>query len=155
MGSSWEQDWCDYHMFREPESLFSCSGRPDFACLVGALTSPCICRASTKVLCKYDPVTASRAAAVVIASRLGKSPCSFEVSSNPVAHRLCTKVVVGEHLVPSVLYLLQVQHTSSLDEKVSWPRLRDPSFSLNQIRISIRAGLSSLLGLQDPPVGFS
>lgn len=55
MGSSWGQDWCDCHMFRESENLF----RPDFGCLVDASTSPYVCRASTPGLCKYDPVTAS------------------------------------------------------------------------------------------------
>lgn len=59
MESSWEQGWCDYHMIREPENLFRRGEWPDFGCLVGASTSPHVCRVSTPDLCKYDPVTAS------------------------------------------------------------------------------------------------
>lgn len=59
MGSSWEQDWCAYHVFRQPENLFRCGGWPDFGRLVDVSTSPHVCRASTPGPCKYDPVTAA------------------------------------------------------------------------------------------------
>lgn len=38
---------------------------------------------------------------MMVPSRLGKSLCFFEVSINPVLHRLCTKV--GKHLIHTFL----------------------------------------------------
>jgi len=59
MGSSWEGDWCDYHMFRRPENLFRHGGWLGFGWLVDASTSLHVCRASTPGLARYDPVAAS------------------------------------------------------------------------------------------------
>lgn len=58
-------------------------------------------------------------------SGLGKSLCSFEVSTNPVLHRLHTEVV-GEHLIHTVLQM-----------KKSWAKFRPftseiEEFSLEQ-----------------------
>lgn len=102
------------------ENLEMCSGVVGglpFGCLVDASASPHVCRASTPGLCSCDPVSASWAAVMTIPSELGKSLCSFEVSTI-----LFFTEVEGEHLIHS---FLQIEKLSSFTYQIE-------EFSLEQ-----------------------
>lgn len=98
-------------------------GWPSFGCLVDASASSHVCRASTPSLCNCDPMSASWAAVMTIPSGLGKSLCSFEVSTNPALHRLCTEVV-GEHLIHTFLQI-----------KKSWPKISSLTYEIEEFSL--------------------